>query len=133
MTAGDASQLPAASTAGPADWRSWAPPLDPPTAGGLPEAQAEQVAAEWWDVDPHEAAARMWEDWAAILPISNAVSQVATGSQSVTYSPARPGGSYGEALARAEWHRSFAGTAGSVPLAAASPAGAPPGYEWARL
>jgi hypothetical protein len=43
------------------------------------------------------------------------VSQVATGAQSVSYSPALPGGSYGLALARANWHRSFT-TAVSVPL-----------------
>jgi hypothetical protein len=43
------------------------------------------------------------------------VSQVATGAQSVSYSPALPGGSYGLAMARATWHRSFT-TAVSVPL-----------------
>lgn len=127
-------QLPAPAAGGP-DWRAWAPPLDPPAAGGLPEEQAEAIAADWWDIDPHEAAARMWEDYAATLPISNAVSQVATGSQSVTYSPPRPGGSYGEAIARAEWHRSFSGTLGSAPLEVAPPgiAGAPPGWGWPRL
>ena len=123
-------QLPAQG--GGPDWRDWAPPINPPDAGGLPEEQAEAIAAAWWDLDPHEAAARMWEDYAATLPISNAVSQVATGSQSVTYSPPMPGGDYGQAIARASWHRSFAGTLGSVPLTVEGPA-FPPGWGWPRL
>ena len=93
-------QLPTASSAGPS-WESWAPPLDPPTAGGLPWAEADAIARAWWEESPHEAAARMWEAYAATLPPSPAVSQVATGSQSVTYNPPVPGGDVGAALARA--------------------------------
>ena len=73
------------------DWRAWAPPIDPPTAGGLPEAEAQLIADAWWDDDPHEAAALMWEAYAALLPPAPAVAQVATGSQSVCYSPPLPG------------------------------------------
>lgn len=57
----------------------------------------------------------MWEHYAATLPPAPAVSQVATGSQSVTYNPAMPSGEYGLALARAAWHRSYT-TLASVPL-----------------
>jgi hypothetical protein len=65
----------------------------------------------------------MWEHYAATLPPAASVSQVATGSQSVTYSPALPSGEYGLAIARANWHRSFT-TLASVPLRAARvPAG----------
>lgn len=96
-------------------WESWAPPLDPPTPGGLSSADAEAIAAAYWDDDPHLAAALMWESYAATLPPSAAVSQVATGSQSVTYAPALPGGEYGLAIARAAWHRSFC-TFATVPL-----------------
>jgi hypothetical protein len=92
------------------DWRLWAPPLDPPTPGGLPEDAARAIAAWWWDDDPHEAAALMWESYAATLPPQPTVAQVATGSQSVSYSPAIPGGPYGLAVSRAAWHRSMAGS-----------------------
>ena len=52
-----------------------------------------------------------------MLPPTPAVAAVSTGAQSVSYSPAAPSGSYGLALARAEWHRSFVtGTIVSVPL-----------------
>jgi hypothetical protein len=97
-------------------WQAWAPPLDPPTSGGLPYADAEQIAAAWWDADPHLAAALMWESYAATLPPGSAVSQVQTGAQSVTYNPPMPGGELGAALARARWHRSFVSTLASVPL-----------------
>jgi len=96
-------------------WEAWAPPLDPPTAGGLPVGQAETIAAAWWADDPHLAAALMWESYAATLDPTLAVSMVNTGAQSVSYGTARPGGEYGLAVARAEWHRSFT-TAVSVPL-----------------
>ena len=102
-------------TAAPAWWESWAPPLDPPVAGGLPYAQAELIASVWWDEDPHEAAAQMWEAYAATLPPTPAIAVVTTGAQSITYGGARPGGDYGLAIARAEWHRSFTGLV-SVPL-----------------
>jgi hypothetical protein len=101
-------------TPGP-PWLSWAPPLDPPTPGGLAADDAEAIALAYWHDDPHLAAALMWEHYAATLPPAPAVSQVATGSQSVTYAPALPSGEYGLALARAAWHRSFT-TLASVPL-----------------
>jgi hypothetical protein len=100
----------------PAAWQDWAPPIDPPTAGGLAEAEAGALAAAYWDTDPHLAAALMWESYAASLPPSVPVAQVATGSQSVSYSPPMPGGDYGAAMSRAAWHRSLAGSAESVPL-----------------
>jgi len=96
-------------------WESWAPPLDPPASGCLPLDQAQAIADAWWAQDPHLAAALMWESYAATLPMMPAVSQVATGAQSVSYSPAQPAGEYGLALARAAWHRAFT-TAVSVPL-----------------
>ena len=99
----------------PPAWESWAPPLDPPASGGLPQDQAQAIADAWWDEDPHLCAALQWEAYAATLPMTPTVSQVATGAQSVSYSPALPGGSYGLAMARATWHRSFT-TAVSVPL-----------------
>ncbi len=103
-------------------WESWAPPLDPPTPGGLPADQAECIADQWWMADPHLCAALMWEAYAATLPASAPVSQVATGAQSVTYNPPMPGGDYGAAMARAAWHRSFADAeAVSVPLHLAAP------------
>ena len=97
-------------------WVSWAPPLDPPTPGGLPAGQAEQIAAAWWDDEPHRAAAEMWEAYAATLPPSASVSSVQTGAQSVVYAPAMAGGDYGLAISRAQWHRSMCSTAESVPL-----------------
>lgn len=69
--------------------------------------QAEAIAAAWWAEDPHLCAALQWESYAATLPMTPTVSQVATGAQSVSYSPAQPAGEYGLALARATWHRSF--------------------------
>jgi hypothetical protein len=98
------------------DWRAWAPPLDPPTAGGLPEAEALEIVAAYWADDPHEAAMIMWENYAATLAPTPVVAQVATGSQSVSYSPPMPSGEYGLAVARAAWHRSFLGTLHTAPL-----------------
>ena len=95
-------------------------PLNPPAAGGLPLDNAQAIAAVWWDEDPHLAAALMWESYAATLPVTPTVSQVATGAQSVSYSPAQPAGDYGLAMARASWHRSFT-TAVSVPLEVCRP------------
>jgi hypothetical protein len=63
----------------------------------------------------------MWEAWAATLPPASAVSQVQTGSQSVTYNPPMPSGEYGQAISRAQWHRSFVGWLVSVPLRVAPP------------
>jgi len=100
---------------------AWAPPLDPSTSGGLPIDQAEALAAALWDECPHCAAAAMWEAYAATLPPELAVSQVVTGVQSVSYGSARPGGQFGLAIGRAEWHRSMCGGLGSVPLRAGTP------------
>ena len=98
-------------------WVAWAPPLNPPTEGGLPRAIAEQIATlTGWPADQHWTAAEQWEAYAATLEPTPAVSQVATGVQSVTYSPAVPAGPFGLALARAQWHRTFLDSSGSVPL-----------------
>ena len=59
----------------PAALASWAPPLDPPTPGGLAAADAEAIALAWWHDDPHLAAALMWEPYAATLPPAPAVSR----------------------------------------------------------
>lgn len=91
----------------PPAWVAWAPPLDPPTSGGLPYDQAQAIADAYWAASPHLAAALMWESYAAMLPPSPAVSAVSTGAQSVAYSPPVPAGEYGLAISRAEWHRSF--------------------------
>jgi len=101
-------------------WEAWAPKLDPPTAGGLPYDVAATIAAAFWEDSPHEAAAQMWEAYAAMLDPTLAVSMVNTGAQSVSYGTARPGGEYGLAVARAEWHRSFV-SGGTVQLAARRP------------
>jgi hypothetical protein len=107
-------------------WLSWAPPLDPPTPGGLAAADAAAIALAYWADDPHLCAALQWESYAATLPPAAAVSQVATGSQSVTYNPALPSGEYGLALGRAAWHRSLCSSLVSVPLRSAGPARRPP-------
>ena len=99
-------------------WAAWAPPLDPPTAGGLPLAVAEQIAADTgYPADPHWTAALQWEAYAATLAPTPVVSQVATGAQSVSYSPPAAVGEFGLANSRAQWHRSFLDTVASVPLA----------------
>ena len=98
-----------------ASWESWAPPLSPPADGGLDRDEAEDIAAAWWECEPHLAAALMWESYAASLPPELPVSMVTTGSQSVACGSAMPGGELGAAMARASWHRSFC-AAGSAPL-----------------
>ena len=60
-----------------------------------PYDQAQAIADAWWAKDPHLCAALQWESYAATLPMTPTVSQVATGAQSVSYSPAQPGGEYG--------------------------------------
>jgi hypothetical protein len=106
----------------PVPWQAWAPPLDPPVDGGLPAIQAQAIADEWWDVDPHLCAALQWEAYAAMLPPSLPMSRVSTGAQSVAYDPPMPGGDSGAAMARAAWHRSFVtGELVSVPLRAPAP------------
>jgi hypothetical protein len=97
-------------------WESWAPPLAPPTTGGLPYAEAEAIADACWADEPHLCSALQWEAWAATLWPTPAVSLVQTGAQSVSYSPASPTGDYGLAIARAQWHRSFLSGLVSVPL-----------------
>ena len=42
-------------------WQAWAPPLDPPVDGGLPEAEAAAIAEALWAEDPHLCAAMQWE------------------------------------------------------------------------
>jgi hypothetical protein len=116
-------------------WQTWAPPLDPPTAGGLPADVAQVIADATWDTDPHLCAALQWEAYAATLPFTAAVSQVATGAQSVTYSPPLPGGDAGAALAKAAWHRSLMQAGGAIPLDLAPPmrqtvTGAEPVVVW---
>jgi hypothetical protein len=108
------------TTPGPA-WQAWAPPLDPPTPGGLPIDQAEEIGRGWGstDEDHHLTAAIMWEAYAATLPPAAPVSSVQTGAQSVVYNPAVPGGDYGRAVSRAAWHRSFLTGLVSVPLVVA--------------
>lgn len=112
-------------------WQAWAPPLDPPTQPGLPLDYAQSIADAYWATDPHLCAALQWEAYAGMLPPTPSVSQVSTGMQSVAYSPAGPGGDYGLALARAEWHRSFTSLQ-TVPLTLAPAGLAWPGegYGW---
>lgn len=100
-------------------WLRQAPPLDPPTAGGLPADEAEQIAAAWWEDEPHRALALMWESYAGSLEPEPAVASVTTGAQSVVYSGGG-GGAFGRAQARAAWHWSRCTNLGSVPLAVAS-------------
>jgi hypothetical protein len=108
-------------------WQLWAPPLDPPVEGGLPLATAQQIAAAVGDCDPWLAAALMWETWAATLPTEAGVIQVATGSQSVTYS--NPGGQFALAMARAEWLRGMRGSLASVRVRVAIEEGPPCWWE----
>ena len=104
-----------------APWESWAPPLAPPVDGGLPVEEAQRIADDWWDTEPHLASALQWEAWAATLAPSIPVAQVATGMQSVSYGRAVPGGELGAAMSRAAWHRSFLSALISVPLVSAVP------------
>ena len=96
-------------------WVAWAPPLDPPTAGGLPYGQAEAIADACWADEPHLAAELMWTAYAAQLAPEAAVASVTTGAQSVVYSGAAGGGDFGKATARAQWHHDRRG-AQSVPV-----------------
>ena len=117
-------------TGEPPIWQLWAPPLDPPTAGGLPADVAQRIADATWAADPHLCAALQWETYAGMLPAAASVSQVATGAQSVTYSPPMPGGDAGAALAKAAWHRSMMG-AETAPMDLAPPAiPTVPGNPW---
>jgi hypothetical protein len=101
----------------PPAWESWAPPLDPPTAGGVPYDVAAEMAAEHWDSEPHLCAALQWEFYAAMQSPTPSVMSVSTGVQSIAYQPPAPTGEYGLAIARAQWHRSFIGSyLESVPL-----------------
>jgi hypothetical protein len=98
-------------------WEPWAPPLDPPDAGGMPQAVAQGMADIYWNIEPHLCAALQWEYYAAMQAPTPSVSSVSTGIQSVAYSPPSPSGSYGAAIGRASWHRSFlTGYIESVPL-----------------
>jgi hypothetical protein len=110
-------------------WQDWAPPLNPPTDGGLDAGAAAEIAAAVWAADPHLCAALQWEAYAATLPPGPSVSNMSTGGQSVTFSPAAPTGDYGAAMNRAAWHRSFVSGLGSVPLRVPH-AAAPPPLAW---
>jgi len=101
----------------PGSWESWAPPLSPPTDAGLDRYEAALIAAAWWDEDPHLCAALHGKLSPPPLPAEGAipVAMVTTGSQSIAYGRAVPGGPMGAALARAEWHRTFTAVV-SVPL-----------------
>lgn len=109
----------------PIEWESWAPPLDPPTAGGLPRPIAERLAADWWATDPHYAAGLMWDWYAGTLDPEPAVSSVNTGVQTVSYDPPAPMGDFGAASRRAAWHfarsRNGAGGLVSIPLGRGEP------------
>jgi hypothetical protein len=109
------------STDQPPPWASWAPPLDPPEAGGLSYDTAQAIAEQWWTADPHEAAALMWEAYAATLPQTPVVASVTTGAQSVAYGAAQPGGAFGLAVARANWHRAQRDTGITAELVAPHP------------
>lgn len=104
----------------PIPWHVWAPPLDPPVDGGLPDDVAEQIAAAYWAADPWECLALMWTAYALTLPPEATVASVSTGVQSVSY--AEPGGPFAIAMARADWFREQNGTLASVPLRAATDA-----------
>jgi hypothetical protein len=102
-------------------WESWAPPLSPPTEGGLDRDEAQAIAGAVWvdggELAMHECAALQWTSYAATLPPAPAVSAVTTGAQSVVYGQPIPGGELGLAIGRANWHRSFlSGQLVSVPL-----------------
>jgi hypothetical protein len=97
-------------------WETWAPPLDPPTAGGLSADLAAQIADAYWATSPHLAAALMWEAYAAQLEPTQPVTSVSTGAQSVGFDPAAATGPYGAALQQAEWHRSFLVDTYTVPM-----------------
>jgi hypothetical protein len=108
MTNGDTAREP---------WQDWAPPTDPPTAGGIPFDVAQAIADVYWSDEPHMCAALQWEYYAAMQDPSPSVVQVSTGVQSIAYSPPAPGGEYGRAIAKAQWHRSFlSGYLETVPL-----------------
>jgi hypothetical protein len=111
-----------AQAGSPIQWQSWAPPLNPPTAGGLDADTAQAIADATWNDDPHLCAALQWESYAATLPPSPSYGSVSTGAQAVSYQPPSPGGEYGAAMARAAWHRSLMGGLGTIPLTQAAPA-----------
>jgi hypothetical protein len=112
-------------------WQLWAPPLDPPTPGGLPFDTAQMLADATWGTDPHLCAALQWEAYAGMLPPAAAVAQVSTGAQSVSYSPPMPGGDSGLAMARAAWHRSLMSSGIGVELVQSPPAlPSAPGTPW---
>lgn len=69
----------------------------------------KQGFADAYPDDPHRAAAAAWESYAASLPVvpGEGATSVSTGAQSVSYGPLG-GGEYGQAMARADWHRSRA-------------------------
>jgi hypothetical protein len=113
MTNGDAARE---------GWEDWAPPLNPPDPSGIPYEVAQSIADLYWPDEPHLCAALQWEYYAAMQDPSPSVTAVTTGVQSIAYNPPAPGGEYGKAMARAQWHRSFiTGQMESVPLVSSVP------------
>lgn len=115
----------------PANWQDWAPPLNPPVESGVPIDVAQEIADTYWESEPHLCAALQWEYYAAMQTPTPAVSSMSTGVQSIAYSPPAPGGAYGTAMARAQWHRGFiTGQMESVPLYSSVPKPYPRLRSW---
>lgn len=119
------------------DWEAFAPPLDPPTEGGLPRAVAERFAETWWETDPWYAVGLMWDHYAGMCedPAGAAmVSSVSTGAQTVSYRPVGPVGECARRAARASWYfaRSQQGFGGlySVALHRADQAALDLPFDW---
>lgn len=110
-------------------WELWAPPLDPPTEGGLDRALAERIAEADFDC-PYTAPALMWDAYAAQQAPEPVVASVSTGVQQVTY--AGGSGPSTVARARAEWLRSLCGTVGSVETVTSTSAARLPPDWWQR-
>src|SRR5215468_3156438 len=97
-------------------WEAFAPPLDPPSDGGLPVVYALEIVGQYWLSDPYLALAMLWEAYAASLPPEPAVVSVSTGAQSIGYGSAGGASAFALAMARAEHFRSMRGGLASVPL-----------------
>jgi hypothetical protein len=66
-------------------WAALAPPLDPPTDGGVPLAVAQGIADQFWPDHPYLTWGLMWEYYALMQPPVAAVASINTGVQSVAY------------------------------------------------
>jgi hypothetical protein len=111
-------------------WEVWAPPLDPPTEGGVPRQLAYDLADKFWPERPWLFGLLLWQFYAAMLDPSPSVSHVSTGSQSASYSPAQPGGDFGRALARIAFFERMLGDLHSIPLAVEDPQLVDPTIIW---